>query len=450
MERLALAIVGCGGMGRRHVHGLAELRVALARVGEDMPLQLTAVVDTNADRAAALANEAATLLGERPVIRQGLDQIANAGLATAADICTATESHHELGQAALTAGLHLFVEKPLAATIRGASAMIAAAGAANRTLGVAENVRREPVNRFTRALIQAGAIGDVRFVLDISVSGGDAILLTPWRHRRITGGVVLDVAVHNGDVIEYLAGPVAIVTGSIRLDEPVRHRRQHVPVPSAAFYEGWHAEVPDLFEADAPDVALALLSFRSGAAGQWTVHRAAHGQARSLRAIYGSAGSIELPADRSGGAPILVTDDGERIAGEDLLSLLPDYKLTPVEAAIWGSPRLARFAGDFATIDRRLVAVELHDFARAVATGFAPEVDGEAGRRNMALVYAVAESAVAGRSITVEAVARGEVHAYQDEVDAELGLRSGPESKTDDASLAAVATRDASADGSDR
>lgn len=445
MERLALAIVGCGGMGRRHVHGLAELRVALARVGEQMPLQLTAVADTNADRAAALAIEAETLLGERPVIRPNLAQVASQGLATAADLCTATESHHELGVAALTAGLHLFVEKPLAATIRGAAAMIAAAKAANRRLGVAENVRREPVNRFARALIQAGAIGEVRFVLDISVSGGDAILLTPWRHQRFTGGILLDVAVHTGDVIEYLAGPVDTVTGSIRLDEPVRHRRPRVPVPSAAFYEEWHREMPPVIEADAPDVGLALLSFASGAAGQWTVHQAAHGQQRSLRAIYGSAGSIELPADRSGGAPILVTDASERIAGDDLLALLSDYELPPAEAAIWDSPRLSHFAADFATIDRRLVAVELHDFARAVTTGSPPEVDGEDGRRNMALVYAVAESAVAGRPVTVDAVARGEVHAYQDEIDVELGLLPGPQSNAAGVSRVEGATRAAPA-----
>lgn len=428
MDQVALAIVGCGGMGRRHIHGLAELREALARIGEQSPLRLTTVIDTVADRANALADEAEAMLGERPLIRQGLDQVATEGFASAVDLCTATESHHPLGVAALNCGLHLFVEKPLAVTIRGASAVIAAAQGANRTLGIAENVRREPVNRFTRALIEAGAIGDVRFVLDLSVSGGDAILLTPWRHRRITGGVLLDVAVHNADVIEYLAGPVDSVTGTVRLDEPVRHRRERVPVPSAAFYAGWHREVPDRFEANAHDVGMALLSFASSAAGQWTIHRAGHGQPRSVRAIYGSMGSIELPADRSGGVPILVSDDGARISGDDLLTLLPDYELPPVEAAIWGSPQRSHFAGDFAAIDRRLVAVELHDFARAVATGSPPEVDGEGGRRNMALVYAVTESAVARRPVTVEAVARGEVHAYQDVIDLELGLLPGPAS----------------------
>ena len=126
------------------------------------------------------------------------------------------------------------------------------------------------------------------------------------------------------------------------------------------------------------------------AAGQWTNHRAGHGQPRSLRKFCGSSGSIELPADPFGGAPILVSDDGKRITGHDLLTLVPDFELPPVEAAIWGSPRRSHFAGDFAAIDRRLVAVELHDFARAVATDTPPEVDGEAGRRNMALVYAVA------------------------------------------------------------
>ena len=418
-----LAIVGCGGMGRRHVHGLAELRRALGGRDDVAPLSLTVVIDRDPDRAAALAGEAETLLGQRPLIRDDLEAVAREGSANAVDICTATESHHILGVAAARAGFHLFIEKPLAATIRGATAIIAAARDAKLTLGVAENIRREPVNRLVRALIEAGAIGEIRFVLDLSFGGGDAILLTPWRHRRLTGGTLLDVAVHNGDVIEYLAGPVASVTGAIRLDEPTRRRPARMPVASAAFYEGWQADLPERVEADAPDVGFALLSFASGASGQWTIHQAAHGQKRSLRTIYGSTGSIELPPDRSGQAPVLVTGTGECITGDDLLHLLPDYALPPVEAAIWGSSRLAHTAGDFAEIDRRLVAIELHDFAQAVATNASPEVNGEDGRRNIALFYAIAESAAAGEPVAVEAVARGAVHTYQDDIDTDLGLR---------------------------
>lgn len=426
MGDLTLAIVGCGGMGRRHVHGLAELRDALSRQGEQSPLRLTVVIDSDPDRASALADEAEMLLGERPVIRHELEQVATEALAVAADICTGTDSHHQLGLAALACGLHVFVEKPLAATIRGAKAMIAAARDSQLTLGVAENVRREPVHRLARALISAGVIGDIRFVLDASFSGADAILLTPWRHRRLTGGVLLDIAVHSGDVIEYLAGPVETVSGMIRLDEPVRYRREQIPVASAAFYSAWIDELPETYAADAEDVAVSLLSFASGAAGQWTIHRAAHGQPQSLRTIYGSSGSLTLPPERSGGDALLVTSEGEQIAGEKLLSLLPNYELSPVEAAVWGGRRLAAYDGDFQAIDRRLVAVELHDFARAVATNSAPEVDGAGGLRNMALAYAIAESAVAGHPVAVESIVSGTHHAYQDHLDIQLGLLPGP------------------------
>lgn len=417
-----LAIIGCGGMGRRHVHGLAELHRALQSTEHAIPIRLAVVIDRDTDRARALTDEAASMLGERPLVRNDLESVAREGSANAVDICTATESHHALGVLAANLGLDLFIEKPLAATIRGATAIIDAAHSAGRTLGVAENIRREPVNRFVRALIQSGAIGNIRFVLDLSFSGGDAILLTPWRHRRLTGGTLLDIAVHNGDVIEYLAGPVETVTGMVRLDEPVRHRRARMPVASASFYEGWQAELPETVEVDAPDVGIALLSFASGAAGQWTLHQAAHGQKRSLRMIYGSTGSIEMPPDRSGQAPILVTSTGERVINNDLLALLPEYSLPPVEAAIWGSATCSHIAGSFAEIDRRLVAVELHDFAQAVTTETSPEVNGEDGRRNMALYYAIAESAAAGKPVAIQAVAQGNHHASQDGVDAELGL----------------------------
>lgn len=67
----------------------------------------------------------------------------------------------------------------------------------------------------------------------------------------------------------------------------------------------------------------------------------------------------------------------ERLAAAGLPALPPTYTLPPVEPAVWGAERLSHSPGDFATIDRRLVAVELRDFAVAVRGGGAAKVDGE-------------------------------------------------------------------------
>ena len=60
----------------------------------------------------------------------------------------------------LDLGLHTLCEKPLALTIRGCNQVIAAAERSGKILSVAENFRRDPINRLVRALLDDGAIGD--------------------------------------------------------------------------------------------------------------------------------------------------------------------------------------------------------------------------------------------------------------------------------------------------
>ena len=60
-EKLPLAIVGCGGMGHRHLYGLAELQAAGLS-----PFELVGTCDPNLDNANSLADQAQERLGTRP------------------------------------------------------------------------------------------------------------------------------------------------------------------------------------------------------------------------------------------------------------------------------------------------------------------------------------------------------------------------------------------------
>src|SRR5438876_6738283 len=62
-DRLALALIGCGGMGRRHLRGLACLAAS-----SFSNVDLVTVCDVNRDNASLAAIEAADLLGRRPRI----------------------------------------------------------------------------------------------------------------------------------------------------------------------------------------------------------------------------------------------------------------------------------------------------------------------------------------------------------------------------------------------
>src|SRR5690625_5137046 len=122
--RLAVAMIGYSFMGRAHSQGW---RVAPRFF--DLPLEpeMGVLVGRNADRAKAAADK----LGWREVEtdwrrvleRDDIDLV---------DICTPGDTHAEIAEAALRAGKHVLVEKPMANTVSEAEAMAAAAADARR------------------------------------------------------------------------------------------------------------------------------------------------------------------------------------------------------------------------------------------------------------------------------------------------------------------------------
>src|SRR5436190_2664611 len=167
-ERIKYAAVGCGGMGRRHLRGMARLLTSPL-----CNLELAAVCDLNQENANFLADEAHELLGERPLVYSDIAQMAREvpGL-QAADVTTDAGSHHTVAAACLEAGLHILCEKPLAITVRGCNRVIETARRKGLVLSVAENFRRDPINRLARALIDDGAIGEPRLMIETTVAGG--------------------------------------------------------------------------------------------------------------------------------------------------------------------------------------------------------------------------------------------------------------------------------------
>ncbi|HEX5502131.1 MAG TPA: Gfo/Idh/MocA family oxidoreductase [Thermomicrobiales bacterium] len=418
-ERVRLAIVGCGGMGRRHLAGLAEL----ARTDHNN-VALVAVCDLNERNAEALADEARVLLGQRPRVFRDMTTMAREaeGL-EAADCTTDTGSHHAVAAALLDLGLHTLCEKPLALTIRGCDRVIAAAARSGKILSVAENYRRDPINRLARALLDAGAIGARQFIMETSVGGRDNLFITPWRHQKLSGALTLDAGVHNADILQYYCGDAATVYGQVRLYEPVRVKRD--TAGPGGFYQQWADTLPDTVAATGEDAMFGAITFESGALGQWVGHYAGHGQPFHHRMVFGTRGSLAAPGDRNGRPLRLTLDDGTDIADGRILDYAPDYRLEPAAAALFGGERVWTYEFDFPTTDRKIIALEYHELAGCVRSGAAPEVDGAVARRDVALVYALFESDRAGRPVTLAEVESGAVDAYQREIDEHLGLVAG-------------------------
>ena len=413
-----LAIIGCGGMGHRHLRGLARLR----SIGWH-DLELVAVCDQHRPHAESLAAEAAVSLGRAPAIVADLDALPALGV-VAVDITTTPPSHHTLACAAFGLGLHVMVEKPMALTVRACQMMQRAASAAGRVLGVAENYRRDPVNRLARALLAAGVIGRPRFVIHHTVGGGDEMLISVWRHQKDQSGILLDVGVHYTDMLEYLLGPIERCYAQVRLHEPVRRNPAASGAAVAAgndpagVYGARQRQMPASFHATAEDALYATVCFADGTVGQLIEDHAGHGAPLWSRQIYGAHGSLALPVDRTG-VPLQLNIAGQPYTGS-LLDLVPDFQLDPVSAALFGGARLERYAFDFAATDQRLLAVEYADFAAAISAGRAPEVDGAQGMRAVAGVYALLESALLDRPVSIAEVLAGQVAGYQRPLDAGL------------------------------
>jgi predicted dehydrogenase len=417
VDQVSLAIVGCGGMGRRHLTGLAELAQS-----EFACVTLRAVCDLNQRNAEDLADEAAGLLGQRPRVFLSVAEMVRqtAGL-DGADVTVDTGVHHRVATECLDLGLNVQCEKPLALTIRGCKQVLTAAERAERILSVAENYRRDPMNRLVKALLDDGAIGTPRLMVEMGIGGGNRIIITPWRHQKRSGTIVLDAGVHNADILQYYLGPVREVYGEAKIFERIRYRGG--TSGPGGFYEKWAAAMPEQIEATGEDTLFAYLKFAGGATGQWLDSHAGHGQSRSERALWGSAGSLVAPGDRNG-RPVRLFREGREISGEAVLEYAPSYRLEPAAAALFGGERVARYTFPFPVTDAKILALEYYEFAQCIRGQRKPEVGGDVALRDIALIYAIIESGVAGRAVTLDEIVDSQVDAYQRELDEALGLVS--------------------------
>lgn len=416
MDQVHLAIVGCGGMGRRHLAGLAEL----ATTGSS-PIRLAAVCDLDATRAENLAAEAETLLGYKPQpFTEAARMVAELPQLQAADCTVDTGVHHRVATELLNLGLHTMCEKPLALTIRGCNQVIEAAERNGRILSIAENFRRDPINRLVRALLDDGAIGQRQSIMETSVSGRNHLTITPWRHMKLRGALTLDAGVHNADILQYYFGPAQQAYGQTRLFEKTRYKTDSTG--PGGFYEQWVGDFPNEITPTGEDAMFGVVNFANHTVGQWTFNNAGHGLPTNHRFVFGTTGSLVAPGDRNGNPIRLVLDDGTDITDERILDHAPSYQLSPVAAALFGGDRIWTYNFDFVTTDRKIIAIEYHEFAECIRNGTEPEVNGQVARRAVALVYALFESAIAGRPVTIEEVETSAVDAYQRDIDLHLGL----------------------------
>ncbi len=185
-------IIGGGGMA--HLHAGHVLRMNDAQIVACAALEFTPTMH-------ALANKAGV-----PCLNDAADLLARTDL-DAVIIATPTDTHATLTIAALQAGLHVLVEKPLARTVAEGSAMLAAAERHHKKLLCGQVVRYFPEYATAHDAISAGSIGNIG-VARTSRAGAHPPAQSWYADTLRSGGVALDLLIHDIDWLLWNFGPV--------------------------------------------------------------------------------------------------------------------------------------------------------------------------------------------------------------------------------------------------
>jgi predicted dehydrogenase len=268
-------------------------------------------------------------------------------------VATPPRTHHAIVSQALRGGKHVLVEKPLARTAAESRDLIETATANGLVLMPGHTFLYSPPVNKIKALIDAGALGEIYFVTSSRLNLG----------KYQADGVVCDLAPHDLSILLYL------------IDEPI------VSIAASA---------RSVFQDGVPEAAFLTATFASGAMANIQLSWLSPRKVREM-VVVGSQQMVQYD-DTANDEAVRVYDRGM------------DFK-TPTT---FGEHQLSYRSGDI--IIPRIAAaeplgLELQDFANAILTGTRPRSHAELGYEIVAAVEA-AESSLRNGGVPVELAPR--------------------------------------------
>jgi predicted dehydrogenase len=259
-------------------------------------------------------------------------------------VATPPHSHHPIVKAALSAGKHVLVEKPLARTSIEAADLIETADANDVLLMPGHTFLYSPPVSKVRQLIDRDVLGEMYFVTSSRMNLG--------KYQK--DGVICDLAPHDISILlHWIEEPIVQVTATGR----------------------------SVFQAHVPETAFVTLTFAGGAAANIELSWLAPRKVRQM-VVVGSQRMVQYD-DTSSDEPIRVFDRGMEFE-------------TP---ASFGEYQLTYRSGDIVT--PRLepaepLALELADFAHCIRTGATPRSHAQLGLEVVSAMEAAQESLLRG------------------------------------------------------
>ncbi len=362
-KTLRFGIVGCGAIGPTHAGAIQQIAGA----------ELVAVADVKHERAQEVAD------------KFGVSKVYDSERALLADpdidvvcICTPSGMHADGAVAALEAGKHVIVEKPMEISLEACDRMIAAEDATGKKLAIISQHRFDAATLIVKEAIDSGKLGKI-VLADATVKwwrtqgyydSGD------WRGTWAVdgGGALMNQGIHTVDLLQWLAGGVSSLFAYTRT---AAHERIEVE-----------------------DVATAALTFENGAIGTLTATTAAYEGFPVRIDIYGTEGTAVLEGDRlktlkyktgeefhgeAAAAHALSVASGGTASVKNEAAVRLDSNTAADPGAVWGDAHRA----------------QIEDFINAIHTNGKPLIDGRAGKRPVEIILGVYRSSRSGQQVTI-------------------------------------------------